>query len=220
MESFAAHAAIFDMDGVLVDSIALHERAWGLLGQHLNKPFSRDLFLKSNGFPTLAIIMRIFGWTDDAAEAMALADQKEALYLQMVKEEGIAPLHGVVTFLKELHAHGVPCAVGTSAPRSNLRIILHAAGIEAYFQATSTVEDVKEGKPAPDIFLKASELLGIPPAHCVVFEDAPAGIIAAKAAEMKVVAIASTHPRHELQEADIIVDSFQELSCAQLFAFA
>lgn len=206
-----AEAVIFDMDGVLVDTIELHRASWEKLAHRLGKPFSNELFMKGNGRPALDHALYIYQWTDSAEGAAAFAEDKEALFLESAKLQGVRPMPGVRNFLAFLQERGVPCAVGTSAPAENAHTILKAAGLEGYFQALVTCDDVSEGKPAPDIFLTAAKRLHVLPEDCVVIEDAPLGIQAAKAAGMYVIGITHTHTAQELGQADLIIDAFMDL---------
>ena len=110
-----------------------------------------------------------------------------------------------------LKAASVPCAIGSSTHRLNIDCVLRHIRLADYFTAIVAGNDVTNGKPAPDIFLKAAERLGYAPSLCVVFEDAHVGIEAARAGGMKVVAVTTTHPAESLQDADVVVDRLDRL---------
>lgn len=211
MVPFNAQAAIFDMDGVLVDTIPLHYRAWQTLAAKLGKTFSYELLKLGNGTTYLTHILAM-KWTECPDEGRRLAEERETTYQEIIREVGVKAMPGVVDYLEKLKHHSIPCAVGTSAFAVNQHITLRAAGLENYFNVFVNGDDVAMAKPAPDIFLKAAERLGVEPNRCVVFEDAPLGIQAGKAADMHVVAFSFTHPAEELQQADLIVDSFAAIS--------
>ncbi len=211
------HGAIFDMDGVLIDTLAIHERSWFAVGKERGLYIDHDLFQQGNGLTSVAHATRVLKWTSSLEEAQEIANAKEAAYVQFISKEGVAPIPGVIAFLSRLRELGIPCAVGTSAPRSNLDRALKATGLEGFFSAFITSENVKEGKPDPEVFLKAAQELQIPPIQCVVFEDAANGVTAAKRAGMGVIALTTTHPRDELLGADLIVDGFAELDPQVLF---
>ncbi|RMD79641.1 MAG: HAD family hydrolase, partial [Lentisphaerae bacterium] len=151
------------------------------------------------------IIPELFGWTDDPAEIRRLADMKEAIFREQIREQGIEPLPGVVTLLQTLQSHGIPPAIGTSTPAANLECILEITGLAPYFAARVCSEDVTRGKPDPEVFLQAARRLGADPTRCVVFEDAPVGITAAKAAGMHCVAVATTRAPEQLRQADLVL---------------
>ncbi len=114
----------------------------------------------------------------------------------------------------DLAAKGVPQAVASSTSRANLEVVLPKLGLP--LSVFVTAEDVEAGKPAPDVFLKGSERLGVPPARCVVVEDALAGVEAAKKAGMACLAVATTWPADRLSGADLVVESLEEASVQTL----
>ena len=119
----------------------------------------------------------------------------------------------LLTALKEA---GIPRAVGSSTSRTNLDAIFASTGLGEFFDVVVSAEDVINGKPAPDVFLKAAQLLGVSPERCVVFEDALFGIEAARRAGMKVVAVATTNPLELLSHADRAVQSLADISIKEL----
>ena len=125
-------------------------------------------------------------------------------------------LPGSRELLTALKQAGIPRAVGSSTSRINLDAIFASTGLGEFFDVVVSAEDVINGKPAPDVFLKAAELLGIPPQRCIVFEDALFGIEAARRAGMKVVAVATTNPLELLSHADRAVQSLAEISIQEL----
>jgi beta-phosphoglucomutase len=140
--------------------------------------------------------------------------RKEALYREIVRASGIEPLPGVTAWLAELKAAAIPCAIASSTHRLNIEIVLEVIGLTSSFSAIVSAEDVTHGKPDPQVFLRAAERLQFEPQHCVVFEDAHVGIEAAHAANMRVIAVATTHPQGELRAADMAVERLDELSVA------
>lgn len=206
--------AVFDWDGIIIDSAAQHEEAWAVLAEELGKPLAEDFFRSTFGMRNEQIIPDFTPWAEpgEHAKIAELALQKEAVYRDIVRRDGIAPLPGVVTLLKALNAAGVPCSVGSSTPLKNIETIIEVIGLSDQFQAISGAEDVTRGKPAPDIFITAAGKVGRKPEHCIVFEDAHVGIAAGKAAGSKVIAVATTHPLEELGEADHAVQSLTEVS--------
>ena len=153
---------------------------------------------------------------DDHVRIAELADRKEELYRELVKRDGIEPLPGVVALLESLSGAGIPCSVGSSTPRANIDAIMDVIGLGERFQAITAAEDVTEGKPDPQVFLKAAEKVGAAPGESVVFEDAHVGIEARLAAGMKVIAVATTHPIESLGDADLAVASLEEVDSVTL----
>jgi beta-phosphoglucomutase family hydrolase len=210
--------AIFDWDGVIIDSSAQHERSWELLAAEINLPLPEGHFKRGFGKKNEAIIPDL-GWATDAAEVHRLGLRKEELYRELVRRDGVTPLPGARMLLEALRAAGVPCAVGSSTHRANIETIFDATGLRPYFQAVVTGEDVMHGKPAPDVFLLGAERIGRMPRSCVVFEDAFVGIEAAHAGGMKCVAVATTNPLGTLTSlADWAVASLEEITVARLLA--
>ena len=127
--------------------------------------------------------------------------RKETLYRDLVRRDGVSLLPGVAELLAGFAARGWPQAVGSSAPLGNLDLLLDATGTRHYFRAVVSGDDVARGKPEPEVFLTAAERLGVPPGACLVLEDAPAGVQAAKAAGMACWAVESHHTADALRAA-------------------
>ena len=208
-------AAIFDWDGVIIDSSAQHERSWELLAEEINKPLPEGHFKRGFGKKNEVIIPDL-GWAADAAEVQAIGARKEELYRELIRRDGVTPLPGARELLEALDAAGIVCAVGSSTARINIETIFDMTGLRRFFRAVVTGEDVKHGKPAPDVFLAAAERIGAEPRHCVVFEDALVGIEAAHAGGMKCVAVATTNPIELLDHAELAVASLLDLDVGHL----
>lgn len=209
-------AVIFDMDGVLVDSSAAHYEAWRRLGEREGRPFTPEMFQQTFGMHNGQILPLWLGPDADSAEMERLAAWKEATYREIAADL-MQPIAGVLQLIERLHQQDVPMAVGSSGPLANIRMILRTLGVENRFQVLSTGEDVTHGKPDPEVFLVAARRLGMPPQRCVVLEDAPQGIEAARRAGMAVLAVTSSRPAPELA-ADRVVASFEALQPAELEA--
>jgi HAD superfamily hydrolase (TIGR01509 family) len=211
--------AIFDWDGVIIDSAKQHKESWERLAAEEKRPLPPDHFKQSFGRKNEAIIPELFGWTRDPAEIRRMSLRKEALYRELVVEQGTAPLPGVREFLQRLSEAGVPCAVGSSTHRANIDTHFRITGIAPFFSAIVTAEDVTVGKPDPQVFLLAAARIAREPRRCLVFEDAFVGLQAARAGGMKTVAVASTNPAASLAPwADRVVNRLDELSIAELQA--
>lgn len=199
---------LWDMDGTLIDSAEYHRLSWvETLGPD-GAGFTTERFLTTFGRRNDAVLRDLLG--DDLADhdIARMAAAKEERYRALVAAGGIGPLPGVADWLARLRAGGWRQAVASSAPRLNIVTILEALGLAGAFDAVAGEEDVLRGKPDPEIFLVAAAKLGVPPARCVVVEDAPAGVEAARRAGMRRIGVGAQHA--ELA-ADVVVASLTAL---------
>jgi HAD superfamily hydrolase (TIGR01509 family) len=211
-------AAAFDMDGVIVDNREFHFRAWLAFTEKHGLEFEEERF-KNNlfGRTNREILEGLFGRRLSETAVRVMADEKEALYRRLY-ESHVRPTAGLEGLLREMAAGGVPAAVCTAAPRVNLDFVLDRSGLRPYFSVLVDESLVARGKPAPDLYLKAAELLGLPASRCVAFEDSLPGVASARAAGMKVVALTTTHAPDELAGADLVVPDFTGLTLRRLEA--
>lgn len=205
-------AFLFDLDGVVVDSNGLHVDSWKEVARRHGFDCPDPDHIGKCGLRTGAVIRDLLRWPVSPDEAARIGSEKEEIYREWIRRDGIRAIPGVLDFLAEARRLGIPCAVGSSAPRENVDLCLEALQLREIFAATVSGADVARGKPAPDIFLKAAERIGANPERCLVFEDAPAGIAAAHAAGMRVVALQTSHEREELADADELAPDFTGLS--------
>jgi len=212
----AAWGAIFDWDGVIIDSSRQHDESWDRLAAEVGKVLPEGHFKAGFGRKNEFIIPNILKWEDDPGKVRELSLRKEALYREIVVERGLEPLPGVRTWLERLAAAGIPCAVGSSTHRKNIEVSLDVLGLHGFFREIVSSEDVSHGKPDPEVFLKAAEKIGMAPGKSVVFEDAHVGIEAAHRAGMKVIAVATTNPLADLGKADLAVLQLDELDVARI----
>ena len=203
--------AIFDWDGVIVNSAQQHEKSWERLADEEQKSLPPDHFKKGFGMKNEFIIPKLLQWTQDPGEIHRLSLRKEELYREIVKEDGIKPLPGVTEFMAWLEENEIPRVIGSSTHRLNIETALEVIGLDGHFTALVTAEDVSHGKPDPEVFLKGAEKIGRPPEKCCVFEDAHVGIEAALAGGMKVIALETTHPRDTLEGAHLIVSRLDQI---------
>jgi beta-phosphoglucomutase family hydrolase len=210
--------AIFDWDGVVIDSSSHHEKSWERLAAETGFILPPDHFKKGFGMKNTFIIPELLKWAEAPEDVHRLSLRKEELYRELVVEHGIAPLPGVTQWLDELRRYGIPCAIGSSTERRNIDTILNVLGIGHYFSAVVSADDVSHGKPDPEVFLTAAQRIGCDPAYCVVFEDALVGIEAAHRGGMKAVGVATTNPIELLSAADLAVHRLDELSVERLTA--
>jgi beta-phosphoglucomutase len=208
-------AVIWDMDGVLADTTAQHLRAWQETFAKRGIKFTEADFMRGFGVRNNVIIKSVLGEDITGAEIETIAREKEATFRGIIGKN-VKPLPGALELLKALDERGIKMAIASSTVMENIRLIVGSLGIEKYFKAVITGHDVTEGKPHPQVFLKAAQRLGAEPGYSIVFEDAVAGVKAAKSAGMYCVAITTTHPREKLKEADLIVDTLEEVSVEDL----
>lgn len=188
-------AVIFDLDGTLVDSMSVHFAAWceALAKQHVGSVFPEDVFYAMGGRPTKDIVKELNGECGLNMDAEEVSVDKRAAFLANLDK--VECNDEVVDFAKSLRGK-MPMAVASGGTRRVVEKTLLAAGISDLFDEVLTANDVECGKPAPDIFLKAAESLGVDPARCLVLEDAPAGIMAAQSAGMQVVCVPTAVKMH------------------------
>lgn len=203
--------AIFDWDGVVIDSSAAHERSWELLAEEKNLPLPADHFKKGFGRKNQFIIPNLLNWTQSTVEIEELSYRKEELYREIIKRDGIDALPGIKELLQFLHSREIPCVVGTSTPRINVETIIDVLGIREFFRDIVSAEDVTHGKPDPEVFLLGAKKIFREPNRCLVFEDAHYGIEAGINGGMKVVAVATTHPIEDLGAAHMQVHRLSDL---------
>ncbi|MBA3543397.1 MAG: HAD family phosphatase [Chthoniobacterales bacterium] len=208
--------AIFDWDGVIIDSGKLHEQSWKQLAQELGTTIAPDSFIRGFGMKSARIIEEIHRWAREPAGVERLTNRKEALYRELVARSKITALPGVMEWLQRLREANVPCAVASSTHLLNIQAVLTRIGLQNAFRAIVSAEDVMHGKPHPEVFAKAGQRLGMAAERCVVFEDAHVGIEAAHAAGMKVVAVTTTHETGQLRAADLVVRQLDELTIKQV----
>jgi beta-phosphoglucomutase len=210
---------IWDMDGTLVDTAELHFAAWLAVASENDRDFTRADFAATFGRRNPEIIQYLFGDRFGEADVARLGDRKEVLY-RAAAGKGVELLPGVRPLLEGLHRAGVKQAIGSSAPRANLDLILQLTGIAPFLDAVVAMEDTTRGKPDPQVFLVAAQKLAVPPARCVVVEDAVAGVQAAKAGGMKCVAVSFVghHPEAKLKDAgaDRVVRSLEQVTVADM----
>ncbi|MDR2116698.1 MAG: HAD family phosphatase [Planctomycetaceae bacterium] len=203
-------AVIFDMDGVLVDNSRFHARAFAEYFSQHGITFTPDMFGRSN-----EDLMALFFPNENEKRHQELADGKE-MYYRQIYEPHIKPVTGLIDLLEELKKNNIPIAVGTSAPIENIDFVLDKLQIRHYFDVVVVAAMVQKAKPAPDIYLKSAELLKMKPGDCLVFEDALAGIKAARAAGMKVVGVATSLPKEKLTETNKIINDFTEITVTEI----
>lgn len=187
-------ALIFDMDGLLVDSEPLSEIAWArfLARRMLEAEHEVAAQLLGRRLPEAVAIVK--DWYDLEGDVETLTAEYADTRLEALRE-GIEVMPGAREIIAWAQSIELPCALATSSLRTHAQVSLEAAGLTGEFTTEATGDEVTHGKPAPDIFLLAAERLGADPSGCLVFEDAPAGVQAARAAGMQVVWIPNDYSR-------------------------
>ncbi|WP_150275594.1 beta-phosphoglucomutase [Paenibacillus tepidiphilus] len=208
-------ACLFDLDGVLVDTARYHFIAWRELAEQLGFVFTEQDNERLKGVSraaSLDILLEIGGLTLDEAEKARLAEQKNNRYVQYIsKMDSSEILPGALEFLQECRAAGIKTALGSAS--KNAATILSNTGLTPYFDAIIDGTHTSAAKPDPEVFLLGAQAVGVAPAHCVVFEDAEAGVEAATRAGMRSVGIGSPET---LGAANQVVPSLAQVSVAGL----
>ncbi len=207
-------AFLWDMDGVIVDSAGPHYQSWRETLGARGADYSEAQFTELFGTRDDYIITQVLGPLPHK-EVDEIARQKEERYRQLIRGQ-VQVFPGVERLLKAMKKGGYRVALGTSAPMENVEAVTAELSLRDYFDVIVCGEDVTEGKPSPMIYLHAARKLGVEPGDCVVFEDSPHGVDAARRGGMKCVAVTSTHPAEALQAANRVVGSMEEIDLIQL----
>jgi len=207
---------LFDLDGVLIDSHEQHEHAWEMWAEEIGRELPPGFFKNSFGRRNESILTNLLGWFTDPEEVARQAFHKEELYRGLVRRDGLVALPGSLDLLRALKGEGIPAALATSTPRENVDVVLEMAGLQPWLAGVVCGSDVSQGKPHPEVFLKAAASIGCDPAYCVVLEDAHVGIEAGLAAGCRVLAVATTHPAESLGKAHAVAADLREVTPATL----
>lgn len=204
-------AVIFDMDGTMVDNNEFHKKAFQEFCKRHGKTLTDEEYMKKfSGRSNKQVMPLVFGKDLTEEEFHRYDDEKESIYRDMYADH-IKPIEGLHEFLDKLAERGIKIAMATGSPHKNRKFIIDALNLEKVFDAIVGGEEIKRGKPEPDAFLTAAKKLKVPPSNCVVFEDAPPGITAAKRAGMKVVGLLTSYSREDFKEADLIIENFTQI---------
>lgn len=210
-------AIIFDMDGLMIDSEPLHSRSLEIV---LNKYGIKPRLNKYGIVQTLGIGVpsnweKLKKEYKLKASVKKLTEEKHAAYEKLIPR--IKPMPGLIPLLRDLRKSNLKMAVASGESLKNIKTILTRLKIDNYFEAMVSGEEVKQPKPAPDIFLEAAGHLAIDPKSCLVLEDAPSGITAAKTADMKAVALLTEfNHQNAFKNADAVYKSLSEITAAKL----
>lgn len=203
---------IFDMDGVLVDSNPYHKKSLKNFARKYGYELSeKDMLSRIYGRQNKDWIPQLFERDMTIDELEKYGTEKELLF-QKIYRKDVVPLPGLIRFLKILKGQNIPRAIATSAPRMNVDFVFSNTPIGEYFGLVLDESHIKRGKPDPEAYLKASELLGFEPEECVVFEDSLSGVASARTAGCHVIAVGTTHDEHEFGKIDLFIRDFENLS--------
>ena len=201
-----ATALLFDLDGVIIDSMPLHTQAWELYLKRLGK-WVPDLEKRMHGARNDQIVSAFLGESLTPAEIFEHGAAKERLFREMMQpllERHIVP--GLREFLAAFEP--LPKAIASNAEPANIDFVLDGAGLRGFFAETVDGHQVAHAKPFPDVYLRAAELLGTPPERCIVFEDSPTGVEAGRRAGMRVAGV-GTH-QGSLEGVEIMAPDFRD----------
>eukprot|EP00741_Cyanophora_paradoxa_P014946 tig00020830_g14420.t1 len=211
--------ALFELEGVLVDTKELQRDAWLKLADEEQEQGNNYVFAAHERQLEKMLIMRneqfifeVLDWTGDPREIMSLVERKEEIFRDLLKEKGLELIPGAKQMLDILKDNEVPCALGSLQPRKSVEAIIEATGLQSYFKALVSGADFLRLKPSPHMYLTMAKEVERAPMFCCVFDHTPVGIEAARAGQMKCVVVSSTHPPYALTGADVIVDRLDELS--------
>ena len=210
----ALEGIIFDLDGVIVNTVPLHFKAWKQMFNEYGKKFSfKDYKQKVDGIPRMSGARAVL--SDLSQEELnEAAAKKQGYFLEFLKTEGIKVYSSTINFIKILRKNNYKVAVISSS--KNCLFILEKTKLVNLFDVIITGNDIKRGKPNPDVFLLAAEKLNLNPKNCIVFEDAVLGVQAAKNAKMKVVGIDRYLKPERLKEADLIINDLKEINLPKI----
>jgi len=209
-------AAIFDFDGTLVDTEALWSKAFTKVLAEFNKQYDPKLqkHMMSKGMLYSAdFLSQTYGLSEDLEQ---LGQRFSSAYKEIEEQEGVTPKDGVEVFLRNLKNSGIKTAVATASSREYVEQQLTRLNWLDLFNLIVSVDEVANGKPAPDVYLEAAKRLGCDKGGCVAFEDSPNGVASAKAAGLPVVGIIDKRYNDQLPGADDLVESYLDLSVERI----
>ena len=197
-------AFIFDLNGTMVDDMNFHIKAW----HDILNSFGAGLTLEQVKLECYGkneeLLERIFPGRFSAAEMASMIEQKEAGYREVFRPH-LRLIPGLDSFLQQAYLRQIPIGIGSAALPVNIHYVLEGLQISHYFNAIVSAVDVRVSKPDPETFLSAAEKLGVNPADCIVFEDAPKGVEAASRAGMKCVVLTTMHSSDDFQRSKHIL---------------
>jgi beta-phosphoglucomutase len=204
-------AVLFDMDGTMVHNLPFHNKAWQeFTNRHGFIVTEEEIKNKTSGKKNSQILPILLERQLSEEEIEKLGDEKEEIYRELYASH-VTPIEGLSELVNKLKAKGIKVAVATTAQEKNRLFVLGELGLNSQIDVIVGEEHFTHGKPDPELFLKAAEKLGVKPEHCLVFDDAPIGVPTARAANMKIVGVLTTHEEAEFRGADLTIKNFSEL---------
>ena len=186
-------ALLFDLDGTLIDSMPAHQLAWIEWHRRHGLPMDEPAFFSATAGRSNHEILRDMLPARAESELDGLVDEKEELYRAQARQK-LELIAGARAYVAAAREAGLRLAICTASTPANMKLAFDKFGLDGWVDAVTSPADGLRGKPHPDIFLEAARRLGVAPEHCVVFEDAPLGIEAARRARMRAVALTTTLP--------------------------
>ena len=208
-------AVIWDMDGIIVDSARHHLKGWQMVFRKRGANYTEEDFRHNTGKRSDTIIKNVLGEKIPQNEIMKIIQEKDETFRQLMGQN-IRPFPGVLKLIASLKEHKFKIAIASSAPMENIQLITQSLKIHNHFDAIVSGWEVTRGKPDPQTFLLAAEKLGVEAERCIVIEDAISGVTASRRAGMPCIAVTNTTPREELREADLIIDTLEEITADDL----
>ena len=202
----------------MVDSSAIHLKSWEELAEELDLELPPHHFERGFGKRNDTIIPEILKWTESDELISRWGKRKEEIYREIAQSDGISIGEGAREFLTLIQQKKIRSVVGSSAERANIELAIQQHKLEDFFEGIIASEDVSMGKPNPEVFLKAANVLGLPPSECLVIEDSPHGIEAGQRGGMKTLALTTTHPKEVFLELkpDLVFSSLKTIDLDQV----
>jgi beta-phosphoglucomutase family hydrolase len=208
-------AVIWDMDGIIADTSQYHHKGWQIVFRKRGINYTEADFRRNTGKRSDTIIREVLGEKIPQNEITEIIQEKDETFRQLMGGN-IKLFPGVLKLITSLKEHDFKIAIASSAPMENIRLITQSLKIDNYFDAIISGWEVTKGKPHPQTFLLAAEKLGVETEDCIVIEDAISGVTASKRAGMCCIAVTNTTSREELREADLIIDTLEEITVDDL----
>lgn len=212
-------AIIFDMDGVIVDTEKVHDKADNIVLKRFNAKLDEEDYIYGMGRGAKEVWTHLKEKYNLPPSIEKLIAERRENYFEMLKKE-LKPIDGAIELVKAFKKRNTKIGLATSSSVKEIKIILNKLNIAKYFEITNSAENVANSKPAPDIFLKTAKDLNEKPKNCVVIEDTFNGVKAARRAGMKCIALKSNYTTEEdLKEANLIVNSLKEINIDQILSW-
>ncbi len=208
-------AVIWDMDGIIADTSQYHHKGWQIVFRKRGTNYTEADFRRNTGKRSDTIIREVLGEKIPQNEITEIIQEKDETFRQLMGQK-VRIFPGVLKLIIALKEHGFKIAIASSAPMENIRLITQSLKIDNRFDAIISGWEVTKGKPDPQTFLLAAEKLRVEAEDCIVIEDAISGVTASKRAGMRCIAVTNTTSREELREADLIIDTLEEITADDL----